>query len=346
MQNITKDLLRFAIVSVVCLIMTTSLASKDDSNTALKRILNSKGYVLTSPAESWPYPGGFLVANNNSATFIDLPSNVARPNVQPANADFPAVTQTKKFSLSAVLTGMLAVIGGNPGGGFGHSSNTTFTELKSLGTRITYQQAQSILDDKNVQATIKNWLNTAGQRVYILGVVLTTEKISVTTNSSTNLDLAFNGSAVSKCSDTTPGKSTNSAQNPSDAATSQNDATKTSAAKAKTPNSTSTTPTAPAAAKPQSSPSPASASSPGGELHLCVNSSNALTMNTDSPLVFAAGTYRITLLPGGTLNLEPIMQTTPGGEMEQGGEVKPKPSSAAAVTSTWVRRPWPGTGAQ
>src|ERR1019366_6393041 len=173
--------------------------AKSDATTHLKQVLNTKGYMLASPAISWPYAGGFLVATKDGATFIDLPSNIERPKGLPAQADFPAVTQSSKFSLTAVLTGMAALIGGNPGVGFGHSKNFTFQELKAQGQRITFEQAGDILKDAGVNAQVSKWLSNPKQQVYIVGVVLTTSELSAKSDSATNIDLSFNGSPVSKC---------------------------------------------------------------------------------------------------------------------------------------------------
>ena len=89
------------------------VAQTDHSVDALKKIANSKNYILVSPAENWAYPGGLLFAKKGSttATFVDLPSHFAKPSAQDATIDFPAIKAKTSFSITAVLTGLASLIG-------------------------------------------------------------------------------------------------------------------------------------------------------------------------------------------------------------------------------------------
>src|SRR5208283_503251 len=141
-----------------------------------------------------------ILPNGKTATFIDVPQG-AKPSATSETADFLAQSKAKKFSLSAILTGMASIIIGNPGAGFGHFSNTKVDQINASVSKITFQDAQGIIKaHDDVKKTVRDWLHS-GYEVMVVGMAATTDKISVTTSSSTNLDLAFNGSVVSKCSD-------------------------------------------------------------------------------------------------------------------------------------------------
>ena len=134
---------------------------------------------------------------------MDLP--VSHPDAKQVTVAFAATKKTSKFSLSAVLTGMAALIGGNPGIGLGHSKTATFQQLVAKGTRVELPQIQDLLKNSMIKDTLRGWLETKGQRVFIAGNVLTTTEYSVNVDSSTNIDASFNGSVVSKCNDANSG---------------------------------------------------------------------------------------------------------------------------------------------
>jgi hypothetical protein len=326
-------------LALVGLFGSSNLAvAKSDATTQLKQVLNSKGYILVSPATDWPYAGGFLVAVKDSATFIDLPSNIGRPNSLPATADFPALKQTSRFSLTAVLTGMAALIGGNPGAGFGHTRTFDFKELKAQGKRITYEQAGDILKDTGVMAQVGKWLSDPKQQVYIVGVVLTTSELSASTDSATHVDLSFNGSPVSTCTSSSspakPSTGSNSTSSAPSAAGPAGSGSANTAKKAANKSKTSTNPTASTAAT-----AAPSASSPGGELHFCNSSNNAITMKTDTPLVFGAAAYKVTSA-GGKLELQPYFSVAAGSiESTQATDY---PKKVGTIPLQWKKEAWPG----
>jgi hypothetical protein len=341
---------RFVIVAALALVSslsTVAVAQQDKATAQLKTVLNSKGYILNSPAESWPYAGGFLVANKSTTNFIDLPSGSPKLVTQDVSADFMAEQHKSKFSISAVLTGMLALMGGNPGGAFSHAGNQNFQELSARGKMIKFQAAQDILADKDVQSTVNTWLND-GSQVFIIGVILTTKKLSVTSDSATTLDISYNGKPVSPCTQdsSTPKKSSDSS-NPtsSDKGTSVDSSKPATSNKPTTSSSTGTT--SPAKISPsatdKTTPSPL-----GGEAHFCRSNSNAVTMNTDEPLAFAAGAYLISKnKKDGKLSLGPFFVVPRNGQFERvpivtAGQLQHFQEGAALIDPRWHRKPWPG----
>jgi hypothetical protein len=326
-------------LALLGLFSSSNLAvAKSDATTQLKQVLNSKGYMLASPAINWPYAGGFLVAAKDGATFIDLPSNIERPKGLPAQADFPAIKQSSKFSLTAVLTGMAALIGGNPGGGFGHSKTFSFQEVKAQGQRITYEQAGDILKDAGVIAQVSKWLSNPKQQVYIVGVVLTTSELSAASDSATNVDLSFNGSPLSKCTSSSSPATPATGSDP--AASTPSAASQTGSGSANTSKKAANTPKAGATpAASTAATAAAGASSPGGELHFCYSSSNAVTMKTDTPLVFGAAAYKVTSA-GGKLELQPHFSA--GAGTIESTQATDFAKTAGAIPVQWKKEAWPG----
>lgn len=333
-----------AFLMVLSFMVLSSSAATDNSNAPLKKVLNSKGYFLGSPATNWPYAGGFIVTLGKSANFVDLPSTIQKPETQSGIADFMAEKKTSGFSLSAVLTGMQALIGGNPGAGIGHQGNLTFQELKAQGSKITLGQANDILNNSDVKAQIAKWLHNPNQQVFIIGETLSTTEISVSSSSAWNGDLSFNGSPVSKCNNATssndsasktPSSSSNGAGSASSAPS-----TSASTAASRAPKTSSTAS--------NSSKAPATPTSPGGELHLCTNGSNTITMKTDTPLVFAVGAYKVIESKGaaaGSFELQPVFVTTSGGTLAEDSEARKNLARSAriaqAVSTTWSKTAWP-----
>src|ERR1035438_2621312 len=85
-------------LALLGLFSSSNLAvAKSDATTQLKQVLNSKGYMLASPAINWPYAGGFLVAAKDGATFIDLPSNIERPRAPSAQSRSPFLVGEHAF---------------------------------------------------------------------------------------------------------------------------------------------------------------------------------------------------------------------------------------------------------
>jgi hypothetical protein len=307
-----------------------AIAQKDSAVAPLKRILNSKGYILQSPAASWPYAGGFLVSLKNTATFIDLPID-QKPSTQPITADFMAETSTKSFSLSVVLTGMQAIIGGNPGAGLGHTSSLTFAELKAQGDEIEYGQASDLLKNEAIKSVVAQWLNKPKQQVFIIGQILTTSELSATSKSAWNGDLSFNGSPVSKCAQSDPSSKTPTTSNPR------------SSSSTPPANDEKVLPTTKSKPASDTKSSPSASSGPGGELHLCISNSNTVSMHSDKPLVFAVAAYKVTKGVGGALDLEPVFALPGSKEEDLNTHSTSKPNPAAAIPSTWKRADWPNT---
>jgi hypothetical protein len=370
-----------SVVVVGCIfviLLSASSTQAADASKTLKDAVNSKSYILVDPAESWPYPGGLLVTlpNAKTATFIDIPQAL-KPTATSEAADFLARSKTSKFTLSAILTGMASIITGNPGAGFGHSSNTKVDQINATVTKITFQDAQGIVrSHDDVKGTVRNWLNS-GYEVMVVGVAATTNKISVTTNSSTNLDISFNGSTVSKCSDSSgDSNKSNSSANNSDSSGSGTSGSSSAGSGASSgtqsgANSGQNSPSSngtnsgsgSSAASPQSKSSPSS-SLPGGELHLCISGSSSVALNSDKPLVFAVAAYRAQFVKdaNGTIvkdasgqndvDLQPAFSLPPGGQAENTEAGKKCPSGqnpneckvsvkvASAVPSHWTKALW------
>src|SRR5258708_35290454 len=104
----TKSALVALLAALVVGFSTLSVGQTEKTNKDLKTVLNSKSYILVSPAESWLYPGGFLVSTGKTTTFIDLPTAVTKPDSKTVSVDFAAEQTTKKFSIGAILTGLTA----------------------------------------------------------------------------------------------------------------------------------------------------------------------------------------------------------------------------------------------
>jgi hypothetical protein len=353
-----------------CLLLIPSCATAQQTNAALKSTLNSKGYILASPAESWPYPGGFLLANKKSTTFIDLPGDVERPTTEPSHADFMAEQHRGRTGISVILTGLVSLIGGNPGVTFTNTNNVTFKELSADGTRIKYQQAAMILDSPRVKDQVNEWMKS-GLQVYIIANVLTTKKISIASDSNTAIGISFNGSSASKCDEVSAssseassnnkakskdpgtsgsdknGKSTESAP-PSDTTDAKKDSgasdKNTPASNAPSKPSADTT----AGGKKDSSGNTADkgSTSPGGELHFCHGVANTVTMNTDQPLVFAAAAFQVDRDKSGKLSLRPLFVPTKNGSFEVDNTLPQQElitikNTAKKLNGAWGQQRWP-----
>jgi hypothetical protein len=353
---------RTLVFAATLLLTTSSFAS--DTTSDLRKILNGEGYFGSGAGESWPYAGGFLVMKQNGdiPTFTDLPDEKMKPSAQDVTVDFPAVDRTKRFSISIVLKGLEAIIGGNPGFGFGHTSTMNFTELKAQGSRITYDQADRLVNSQTIPQ-IQEWMKT-GHRVFVVGIILSTKNISLSTDSKFNIDATFNGSTASTCSTDDKNKNDNSNGKPNDKPNSSSPQS--------TIGSNRTTPLAivrssfvmagsSAQNQGNSSQGGTTTSKPGGDLHVCKETQNKLTMKTDTPLVFAIGAYEvIQKTPNALMYLEPVIsvpknsgpfneiQVLPGsGSKPSGPEMtKPNVDLAATVNPHWARQPWPTSGKQ
>src|SRR5271170_8055010 len=130
---------RFSGLVLALLLTSTSFAS--DATSDFRKIINAQGYFGTASGESWPYAGGFLVMKKNGGilTFIDPPADLKPKKTDYAAITkvFPSIDKTSKFSLSVVLEGLEAIIGGNPGIGLGHSADLHFAQLTATGSAIT-----------------------------------------------------------------------------------------------------------------------------------------------------------------------------------------------------------------
>jgi len=303
-------------------------AQNDPATGPFKQVLNSKGYILISPAESWPYPGGLLVAKGKQpAHFVDLPSGITRPSPQsPSDTlDFPATTLKKQFSLKVVLTGLSAILGGNPGFGVGSNNTLNFAELKAQAQRITFEDAKRVanaaLQSAELKDDLSRWLADKNTQVFVVGVVAFTTDFSVSANKQFNLDLSYNGSPTSTCpSDSSSGQK-NDKSTQSTPKKSTQDSTKTTSVSKNTKTQTKST----------SSPS-TSASGPGGELHICYSKESTLSMKTDKALAFAAGAYKIVKNASDGVELEPIFSITRTGQAESTSHQQ----RAAAISSHWI----------
>lgn len=326
-----------------------------DATAPLKQILNGQGYILISPAESWPYAGGLLVAKGkNSATFVDLPSSVSRPAVQSPldTIDFPAMTVKKQFSLKLILTGLSSILGGNPGFGIGSNKSLTFKELKAQAQRLSFEDARTIANSvaksPELKDDLSSWLGDKNTQVFVIGVIATTTAFSVSADNNFNADLSFNGTLGLTCpggtsSDPSQAKSAQTATTPGQPAQKPTAQASNTSQNQSTPGATqnnqksSTASSATSTAKTAGNPTPAAASvpaGPGGELHYCFSSENTLSMQTDKPLAFAAGAYRMSKNGTGGIELEPIFSITPGGRAESTSHVQ----RASAISPRWTRR--------
>ena len=182
---------------LVFLLTSTSFAS--DATSDFRKILSTQGYFGSGVGQSWPYPGGFLVMKKKGGvmTFIDPPSEMKPKDKDVADItqSFPAIEKNGKITLSIVLQGLEAIIGGNPGIGLGHSADLKFAQLDAQGLRITYDRADGLVNDKT-RGQIDAWIKS-GYKVFVVGVTLSTKNISVSTDKSTNIDATWNGSAAS-----------------------------------------------------------------------------------------------------------------------------------------------------
>ena len=315
---------------------------------------NSRGFFLADPAEDWTYVGGFLVAAKNQATFYDLPGSVTKPATQKARASFYAEDHTHKFSLKVVLTGLDAIIGGNPGGGFGVNSNLILKQIDAEGLRASPLVLQLTLKDPQIEPIVKDWLKDHGTRVYIVGLTLQTKNLSIQSDSSGNLDLSFNGNPASTCPDSSTPSNKDNGSN------SNQPAAKPPAGPQKGPGPSASALTASSESEGmqstagQSQGASPSSNRPGGELHVCVTKSNKVTLTNDNPLVFAAGGFEVTL-KGTELHMSPIMSvpkndsgfneyynyTTGTGLAPAPEFTKPQVKTASELAPNWTRAQWP-----
>lgn len=342
-------------------------ADKSSAHDALKGVLNSRGYILADPAESWPIPGGILIARKTATTYISLPSDVSPPAASAIKVDFYGEDLTKKFSLSAVLTGMLAIIGGNPGLDISHSSSQKFTELSAQGQMITFNAAKDLLQnlDQNPKTSkeLRQWVSTPDQQVFIVGTTVSTAKISVSSGSSTSIDAFFNGGPVKDCPTSSESQPSNSGAGSSSSSQSSGNGTgSSSSAGASTSTGSSTKPlsgsssgtakpannsngTKTAGSSSSSSGSSAATSSstslPGGALQVCNDKTAGLTMNSDSPLVFAALAYKVIPNADGSVALDPFYALPMSGTMESAGansDVGARIQAVSSASTSWKPR--------
>jgi|ERR1051325_1685845 hypothetical protein len=297
------------ILSLVLPLLLISSSFASDTTSDFRKILGAQGYFGTASGESWPYPGGFLVMKKNGGilTFIDPPEDVRpkKANYQTITKVFPSVEKTSKFSLSVVLEGLEAIIGGNPGIGLGHSADLKFAQLTAKGSAISNERAEQLVNSKTMPE-IGAWIQS-GHRVFVVGVALSTKNISISTDSSTNIDATWNGKPASTCT-----KSDDKKDKPS-----SDDKTKPGAK----PSSSSPkglkgmswrvpadTPQEQGASNQGNPISSTKQTKPGGELHFCKQGSNKLSFKTDDPLIFALGAYEVVNTDATALrHLEPVM---------------------------------------
>ncbi len=289
----------------VAALLLTSSSFAADTTSDFRKILAAQGFFGTAAGESWPYAGGFLVMNKGGGilTFIDAPDGEPKKgDAKDVNKSFPKVDKNSKTTLSVVLQGLEAIIGGNPGFGVGHSSDLRFAQLDADGTAITYQRADKQVNEKSA-GQIDAWIK-AGNRVFVVGVALSTKSISVSTDSGTNIDATWNGKAASDCNkndkdsnvkkDNKP--SSNGKPNPGD----KTDSSKPNAMtygvspmlvsfRENFTNEDSIAQTSGDSSKNGASKS----TKPGGDFHFCKTSTNKVTLTATKPLVFALGAYEV-----------------------------------------------------
>jgi hypothetical protein len=308
---------------VLALLLTSSsLAS--DSTSDFRKVLSGQGYFGSAAGESWPYPGGFLVMKKNGGklTFIDPPSEMKPEDKDVADVtkSFPALEENDKITLSIVLQGLEAIIGGNPGIGLGHSADLKFAQLDAQGSMITYDRADGLVNDET-KDEIDFWIKS-GHRVFVVGVALSTKNISVSTDTSTNIDATWNGSAASTCSNDDGNKKDNSNgsdnSNP-DAKPKANSSKPLGIAGANWSSPLGSLRSSFASTSDvalnqgtsnqgNSSQAGTKPTKPGGDLHFCKQDSNKLNLKTDRPLVFALGAYEVVNTNASARrHLEPVM---------------------------------------
>jgi len=357
-------MMRRCLVFVVALVLT-SISFASDNTADFRKILAAQGFFGSASGESWPYPGGFLVMRKGGGvlTFIDAPDGKPqKDDILDAAKSFPKIEQHSKTTLSVVLQGLEAIIGGNPGFGVGHSGDLTFAQLDGNGSRITYKLADKQVNAKTAPA-IDAWMKS-GHKVFVVGVALTTKSISVSTDKSTNIDATWNGTTASDCSKDDKNKSNNSNGNSNGKPNSSDNATPTSPQTfvIRSASMTSSFVAQSDANQSQGNPSQggtANSKKPGGDFHFCKEASNKITLTATTPLVFALGAYEVVNTdPLAPYHLEPVMgvpkQSGPFDKLEiepgtRGGPAeqemtKPNAEVAGSSEPQWKHLSWKNRG--
>jgi hypothetical protein len=317
---------------------------------ALKKVVNSQKYVLVSPAESWVSPGGVVYEDGGTATFTDLPDDV-KQQLFPATAAFPAVSTTRGFKLSLLLSGMFSLIGKGIGADLGHANSLDFKQVIAQGQRITYEQSKLLIANPKIKPDVVQWL-TEKKRVYIVGAAFTTDSLSVTSTSSWNFGITLNGDQMKPCDSQ---KAQPDSKDKSD--TGKTDTSKTSEKPEGADKKSSTSGGSKAGGTaPKKSPGSDSGKSgasdtqdskdakptgPGGQAVFCTNRNDTLTMKTDKPLVFAVIIFPVKLNTAGEPEVQKVQVSTKSGRLSSVSSSVFSESEVENFPSAWKPQKWP-----
>ena len=350
---------RISVAIGVCLIASSCIAS--DLTGDFRKIINAQGYFATPAGESWPFPGGFLVMEKKGglATFHDLPHNVKRPAATDGTKAFPAIKSSKKTALSVVLTGLDAIIGGEPGMDFSHSSSLDFGAIEGSTSMISYEDARALM--LAMKDDLTEMLKT--NRIFIVGVAVSSKKLSLSTSSNVSLDVRFNGKKPDDCTDNKNQQAPSGTGNKSNENQQQNNSTSKPQLRTVSFTSFDSNAASNYLNRTQSGGTTQQSSSgkAGGTLQVCMQNSNSVTMDNPSALVFALGAYEVTnpsALIGG---LNPVMivpkdagpfneMVAPPGAKLSGGPEYSKPdvklASTVKLKEQSAPEPWPTDGSK
>jgi hypothetical protein len=299
-----------------CIVLCPGLASAQDLEAPLRKILNKGNYTLVYPLNNAIYAGGLVRAQGNRNEFWGLPPSVTLSdddidlNYHPT---WGGGTSSGGLGVSAVVTAIGKVFGGIAGGiSVNHSSTLDSSQIDATGQRVKRGAVlDSLIANSDVADVVKGWLNH-NYRVYFVQAAIDTTNLNVSSASNTDIAAALQGT-VQEC---TPPAA------PAAPAAVAPGVTKPAAGTPKPPPDTpapAADPSKPAANTPApaadaSKPATGSAK-PGGNICVAVGRSNQLTVTTNTPLTFAVTLNRVSLSDGKLWVGLP--EPVPGGELTQ-----------------------------
>lgn len=294
--------LLFALSAAALVLLPLDETASAQKVTSLDRFINSKRYNAIDPAVDWWYPGGFVVVTKQGTGFFRLPDPSLVPKADSGTAVFPKQTSDSNFSLSALLTGLLSLIGGNPGIGISAKTQSDFSGVAASASLIDNTTATQLANNPKIKPQIDMWFSDKKTKVYSVLTVVSSSTLALTTSHSVEVDLSFNGSNPTKCQSNSSGGNAGSTDGSGSTASSGNGGSSGSGAGSTT--TAASTGTSGAASN-------SSSTDPGGTAQLCLSGDKSVSISAPKSVDFAAQVALVERLPDGSYYVPPVTVVVP-----------------------------------
>ena len=296
--------LRFRLISLCCLAAGTCLvASGQNYVKLLQNDLKSATLNLVNPATTDVVAGGLVVSDGNIASYNSLPTAVSFKPSAPTQESFYASTNTKSFSLAALLSGIGSVL--NAGLSVNHNNTTTINQIDATAQSV---RAEDVVANGDVSKLIKTWIQAGDKKpkysVYVVIKTYSSKTISVSDMSSTGVAAAF-GTDLPTCPDASGSTDAKGASGQT-SATGGGGAKGASGAPAKGATASSGGKGASGATGVPGAAAGAVVAKPTASLKFCSNSSSKVSLNAANPLIFAVAVRPVTFDAQGNLVSGPV----------------------------------------